>query len=655
MAIRVTRETDEYDRDPPIVMQFYHSHALPYLMVKWQAEIERRYNAVPRSLREAELTPKLAVLGETSGDVAWQLFRAYLDKLEDALANIVRRHSPSFWIHLHRRLRPMLADNGESKTDDTTVALVRSIAELAYAKHGDFARTNDLGPILQTRLESFLDGAWYEATAHALRSKLKAKKLYQTIKWSKQVVMTDFRVDDLLDVFGIEGLSYEYWWASAQMRSIGKGAIVKWDPSETPSLRYKDTGVHPLCFDLYDERNSGKAGFYTRLGTWLDSAGRPEKIDATSADQIHFAQLAPNPMVQEYPVWRPDEAAFGRGYGATNFGIGTFSLAKFLEQNAFMAKSFAKKHGVALEVVLFAIWAASFFAVFTGVTSHLPSMDKRITRTLMNWENLQWRGYTMVGLDQSQLAEESVLFAELLEHPQTFSVVDVRRGLDFITLSADAQKNIGLWSGGKRPILIPAVGGLMIDLAAVIPFLYTIFFGLKKVDNVGGQTFEDSVRTATRSRKLDLCLQGIVRWPTGNPREVDLGIRTGNRLTVVECFSYELPLDFEVGKPSVFEKRKEFLVKKIDQAKTLAERIRLHPRGTNFDVAWAEDIDWRVVSPFVEFAWEIDETFFDEQGLPRVLQADELLDLLTDGKIPAQRFVHYVREFRGVKPAGRWY
>ena len=133
----------------------------------------------------------------------------------------------------------MLAEIHEGKTDDTTVALVRRIAELAYAKHGDLGRTNDLGPIIQTRLETFLDGAWYEATAHALGSKLKAKKQYQTIKWTKQVVMTDFRVADLCDVFGVEGLCYEYWWASAAMRSIGKGSITKWDPTNTPSLRYR--------------------------------------------------------------------------------------------------------------------------------------------------------------------------------------------------------------------------------------------------------------------------------------------------------------------------------------------------------------------------------------------------------------------------------
>jgi hypothetical protein len=68
----------------------------------------------------------------------------------------------------------MLAEIHESKTDDMTVRLVRSIAELAYAKDGDLGRTNDLGSIMHTRLETFLDGAWYEATAYSLGSKLKA-------------------------------------------------------------------------------------------------------------------------------------------------------------------------------------------------------------------------------------------------------------------------------------------------------------------------------------------------------------------------------------------------------------------------------------------------------------------------------------------------
>lgn len=220
--------------DPLIVMQFYHSQTFPYLIEKWQNEIRRRLQVVPEGIRQSELVPGFEALGETGGDAAWQVLRNYLDSIERCIAEIVRGHSPSFWFHLHRRLRPMLAEIHEGKTDNTTVKLVRNIAELAYSKHGDLGRTDDLGPIIRTQLETFLDGAWYEATAHALGSKLKAKKLYQSIKRTKQVVMTQFRVSDLCDVFGIEGLCYEYWWASAAMRAIGKGSIVKWDATKTP-------------------------------------------------------------------------------------------------------------------------------------------------------------------------------------------------------------------------------------------------------------------------------------------------------------------------------------------------------------------------------------------------------------------------------------
>lgn len=642
-------------QDPLIVTQFYYSQTFPYLIKKWQQEIRRRLKDVPETLRQRELVPGFEALGETSGDAAWQVCRNYLDAIERCIAEIVRGHSPSFWFHLHRRLRPMLAEIHEGKTDDTTVVLVRNIAELAYAKYGDLGRTDDLGPIIRTRLKTFLDGAWYEATAHALRSKLKAQKQYQAIKRTEQVVMTDFCVSDLCDVFGVEGLCYEYWWASAAMRALGKGSIAKWDTTKTPSLRYNDTGVNPLCFDYYDQRNSEKRGFQTRLGTWIDETEQPEKIDIARGDKIHFAQLTPNPDAKEYPVWNRETKAIGRGFGATNFGVGTFSLASFKNENSFMAEPFKQRHCVELNAVLFAVWASSFFATYTGLTSHLPTMEQRLDRTMTNWSNLLFRGYSMVTFDLDQLAQEAVWWATQLKHEYIPTTDEARKSVEFISVNKDTQNNIGLWSGGKRPILIPSMNALMIDLAAIMPFLYTIFFGLKKVPQVGGAAFEDSVRSALRARGFDVFLQGELRWPSGNPREVDAGVRIGDRLLLIECFSYELPLDYEVGKPSVFEKRKAFILEKLDQARTLAERVKDEPRGTNFDVTWAKQIDWRVVSPFVEFAWHLNEPLVDETGLPRILQVRELMDNLTDGSIPAKPYVPILKKLRDYSFKGHWY
>jgi hypothetical protein len=507
---------------------------------------------------------------------------------------------------------------------------------------------------MRTRLETFLDGAWYEATAHVFGSKLKAKKLYQNIKSLGQVVLSDFRVSDLCDVFGVEGLCYEYWWASAAMRAIGKGSIVKWDANKTPSLRYKNTGVNPLCFDFYDIRNRDNHGFQTRLGTWLDENEQSEKIDATRGDKIHFAQLTPNPDLKEYPVWNPKTKSMGRGYAATNFDVGAFSLERFNSDNGFMAEPFKLKHGLELDTVLFAVWAASFFGVYTGMTSHLATAEERLDRTMSNWGNLLFRGYSVVSYNQDQLAREALWWSKQLGHERIFSLDEARQGIEFISLCEPAQKNIGLWSGGKRPILIPSMDGHMIDLAAVIPFLHTIFFGVRKVPQVGGETFEESVRAALRRRKLDVCLQGALRWPDGRSREVDGGVRIDDRLILIECFSYELPLDYELGKPSVYEKRKEFILKKVEQAQTLAERISKEPRGTNFDVSWARTIEWRVVSPFVEFAWHMDAPLLDEDGLARVLQVRELLENLMDGTVPAKSLVSMIKSLRDFQPKEDW-
>ncbi|MBP1063923.1 hypothetical protein JOE51_005390 [Bradyrhizobium japonicum] len=73
----------------------------------------------------------------------------------------------------------------------------------------------------------------------------------------------------------------------------------------------------------------------------------------------------------------------------------------------------------------------------------------------------------MVSFDLDEFASEAVWFAKQLGHEKVFTVEEVRKAVEFISLSEEAQKNIGLWSGGKRPILLPSMGKVMIDLAAI--------------------------------------------------------------------------------------------------------------------------------------------------------------------------------------------
>ncbi|MET4477744.1 hypothetical protein [Bradyrhizobium sp. F1.13.3] len=207
-----------------------------------------------------------------------------------------------------------------------------------------------------------------------------------------------------------------------------------------------------------------------------------------------------------------------------------------------MTEPFKLKYGIELDAVLFVVWAAAFFGTYVGVTMQRLSMAERQDKTMSNFTNLLFRGYTMVNFTLDEFASEAVWYAKALQHERIFPVDVVRSALEFISLSEAAQKNIGLWSGGKRPILLPSMGKLMIDLAAIIPLLQTIFFGLRKAPG-GGESFENSVRSAIRARGLDLCLEGEIKWKEGNPREVDAAVRLGDRPVLIECWSYELPLD----------------------------------------------------------------------------------------------------------------
>jgi hypothetical protein len=45
----------------------------------------------------------------------------------------------------------------------------------------------------------------------------------------------------------------------------------------------------------------------------------------------------------------------------------------------------------------------------------------------------------------------------------------------------------------------------------------------------------------------------------------------------------------------------------------------------------------------------------DEGGLPRVLQVHELLEHLTDGKMPTESLVPFIKEVRKLELTGSWY
>src|SRR5690606_4860486 len=128
------------------------------------------------------LVPRVADLGEVDPAALWEILRTYLDQIEARMAEIARQHTPLYWLHLYRRILPVLSRKHVGKRDKTTVALVRQIAELAYLKHGDQGKTGEIGPIGTTSFRTFLGGHYKTAMQRALGSLSAARGRYDELK-----------------------------------------------------------------------------------------------------------------------------------------------------------------------------------------------------------------------------------------------------------------------------------------------------------------------------------------------------------------------------------------------------------------------------------------------------------------------------------------
>ncbi|MGB3537804.1 MAG: hypothetical protein WBA42_06555, partial [Mesorhizobium sp.] len=199
--------------------------------------------------------------------------------------------------------------------------------------------------------------------------------------------------------------------------------------------------------------------------------------------------------------------------------------------------------------------------------------------------------------------------------------------LDYMTLTAESRAFIGLWSRGRRFPLLPIRNGFIIDLEAIGGFLLTLFVRIPDRTGQRGPAFESMWRLALKENGFDLALVGEITAPDGSVREVDVGVRIGSTLVLMECRAMERPLDYEIGKPSVLAVRQAGLLEKLEQVESLRAFIEANPKGTNYDLGWCRRIAHFVVGPFEEFVWSREARFWDGEK-PRILSADAMLELL---------------------------
>jgi len=559
---------------------------------------------------------------EYLGEEGWNLCRTYLDTIENQMAQILRRHSVFFWLHLYRRIGVGLSPEHGGKTDANTVGLVRQIVELAISKHGDKTRKDDLAPVSKVHFKDILGGHCQRLWQRWL-GPVDALGKFRRLAATRQWVITQFEIRDFIDAYLVEGYAYEYWRVTALMRAVGKGSGFAENADDWPDTR-ESLSLSRLIIS-YDQRIATRRPFSTALlGSWFHSSFEPRNRDEKML--VPFYNIEKRSLCNELTT--PNNEPF-----ASNFLVVPIDVRAFRNAHLFLEHAFKKTTGVSLDSYLMCLWALANIALLPARVLYTSRADNddlldQNGQLFMNFLNILQRAYTLFETDPG-LVDEILFRAEAFSrHAFSCDREDVKSCVGQLILREESRDQIALWSGGRRFPLIPFGEVLIIDLEGIPSLLQTLFYRVQHQQTIRGSVFEETFRVALAAEGFVQPQTGEIVAASGEKREVDATVRIGDDLFLFECRSIERPLDFELGRPRTLEARRGFLESKVRQVLSLRDFVISNPSGRNYDFRWAKTISAFVVSPFVEWIWDRSDRLWHSNDIPRILQADEAISYL---------------------------
>lgn len=267
-------------------------------------------------------------------------------------------------------------------------------------------------------------------------------------------------------------------------------------------------------------------------------------------------------------------------------------------------------------------------------SSSLKHITKESMNSLYIYNHFQ-RGYKIYSLSAKELKSRIINYLEASRGTKIAkdSLIELQldKILDFITLKKCNQKNIGIWSNGPKPVLIESGGNYILEYSSIYYILKNLFYGLRDYDkeNKKGFEFEDSLCNSLRNEEFDVILDSTIIKSGDTKREIDAGVRIGDKLYLFECKCFERPLNFDIGNLNTINYRTEELEKKLTQADTLIDFITKNTKGDNYDFSWAVEISSYVVSSYTEWIWSKEKRLWTKDpNIPRILSVYEVIKLL---------------------------
>jgi len=539
--------------------------------------------------------------GFYDADDARPIIGQYLKVLEERLSATIRQHSLGYWIHAYRRLFPGPIGEDDSKA---TIHLVRSTFEAAVHKYATLNPCSGLGFSHQIEPDAIFKGLLMEPRFAGLRTELRK---------SPQLVLTDFDVSSLRELYELERIAYQVWRCGAALRITGKGAGIAVDPQNTGG--FFDTRSDDLnrLVESYDSR--ARVFGASATGTAFDPGySKSQSKGVVFLAGYNLGAVTGRDLNNWFKILHLEVSEDFK----PNFLWGPFNLAQYCRVHQPYSEAFQEKHGIPLS------WA---FAVLGALLMRIVAQWSAVPGAIIRYWQRAYEGPHTRQYVIDEIRNYLPMAIPWLEIPLASGDVDIPAVIRFFELTDSKRNQIDLRTRGPMSLFLPfGADRLFIDYAWIGDILFNLFFDVVPDDqNFKGDALEVLVRCGRSVLPAGPC-----KSVNGDERQVDASFELGNVLVIAECRAFARSFGIETGQPQAIKYRTDKIETALRDADEKAKWLSSNPRGTNYDITRFRKIVPLAVTPFVEFIPSTSPYYWLTGKLPRVLTPGELRDALQD-------------------------
>ena len=539
--------------------------------------------------------------------------------IENKASEIISKRCIYYWIHLYRRIGLGKIFGNES---DTTLALYRNMVECCIQK---FGRIN-------CGLEIIYGNESYDIKAKDIASGnyLEALKFFSLTKHeinNDDIYLGNFNEIDYTNIYIVERLMFEYWHLTTCLRRLYKGGKLLINDNYNVICNNNTE----FLMKSYDERNDRYGNFNTTQGIDL-GFNELELLNSGCVliPQYNYKQVA----IQDYP--------FNKFFNLSNISIDPtnnepfkpnflwfpFDFDNYFISNSFLKDEFFEYFQYSLESFVTTI----FLLVFRNL--HISINNKQYAFYLIQ------KGYTAI-ISEDELINDLVEYSKVVKLPSLskfeLNIDETKKIINDIKLNNENKKKINISTLGPRKIILPSIDNkYIIDLSGILDLISKQTHFLPE-RNIGkkGSIFEDNIIKKIKKENLNI-------WESKKKlngfdltsKEIDVSFYDRNVLFICELKCIKRSLSYITGDFKSLKYRKDKFTEALTEVDNKADWILNHRKGHNFKLPDVVDIIVPIViSPFIEYIWDIDDKYWINSKTPRICVIKELFKFLKDNYI----------------------